>query len=324
MTRAERESVGDDEKARIAINRGGWRILALAAVVLTVAAIAALLAQDGLFDSKTHTRPDGLTTLALVLAVLAFIVQIIVFALQTATGARAVQRSEELSHEAQKTLSKIETTSDATQKTLVSQFNRLLDFVVGPQASPIESSGGDAPQGDEEAEPETLLSEEGTAGEADPSQPATVAEVRQIVADAFTTRPTRPVFDLPVRAGRVKDDAVLDELTSWPEREEAEQSVAVLRRLSPLAIIQVRRLRDDEIKQRRGRRAIGLRSPPNPLADVKEMLDAGLIEREGDRLRLTEQGRRVSRALPGGKPQHGRPRWWEEVIAPLLEAPRGV
>jgi hypothetical protein len=311
-----------DEKGSISINRGGWRTIAFAAAVFAAAAIAALLAQDGLFDSKSHARPDGLTTLALVLAILAFIVQIIVFALQTATGARAVQRSEQLSHEAQKTLGKIETTSDATQKTLVAQFNRLLDYVVGPQASGSPGSESGTPEADGEDESGAASGGEGDSDEGDPSRKATVADVRQIVSDAIVARPTRPVFEqASLQTGKVKDDAVLSELRSWPDRPEAEQSVAVLRGLSPLALLQVRRLREEEVRQRRSGLPPGLRPPAKPLSDVQEMLDAGLIEREGDRLRLTERGRRVARTLPGNKPARARPDWWEEVVAPLLRPP---
>jgi hypothetical protein len=55
----------DQAQARVSINLAGWRAISGAAIATTLAAIVALLAQDGLFDAKTHTRPDGITTFGL-------------------------------------------------------------------------------------------------------------------------------------------------------------------------------------------------------------------------------------------------------------------
>jgi hypothetical protein len=312
-----------DEKAQVSVNRAGWRVLAGVALALTLAAIVALLAQDGLFDKQSHVRPDGLTTLALLLAILAFVVQIGVFAFQTVSNTRAVQRTEELNHQASLTLGKIEVTSDATQQFLVSQFNKLLDYVVGPQPTAASAPQHDDPLGEDgsvvgEAEDEEVDRE---ADRREEDQPATASDVRAIVGEVLASRTARPVFDLPHPKVNPVSDSVIRELTSWPNRKEAEQSVAVLKSLSTLGVVNLFLHKLREVDARTEGRPVGLRTPANPLPQSQELIDAGLTEREGPIVRLTERGRRVARTLPGYRASEKKPSWYTEVLAPLSKRP---
>lgn len=284
-------------------------------MVVTLGLVGALLAQDGLFsqDAGLPGHPDGLTTLALVLAILAFLVQIFVFVFQTNSSAAVVQRSEQLNSETRNVLSKIEANSAATQAVLFSQFDRLLDYVVGPS--------GDA-ETDTNAVEEMLSVDGGTEGE--DQEPATVADVQRIVSE-FARPKDRPSFAtaLPRARSSEEDLRVVRYLQSWPSKEEAETAVTELEKLSPLALATLTRFGTLEIDQRLKGERIGLvRGKTMPEA-VEWMIETGLLRQDGNLVMLTDRGRELARSLPIGKAMEGRPDWYDEVQASLLSSPPG-
>jgi len=259
------------------------------------------------------SHPDGLTTLALVLAILAFLVQIFVFLFQTNAAAASMQRSEQLNAETHGALNTIEANSAATQKVLFAQFDRLLDYVVGPTT---ESSNSAESPGDELIDTED--------GSDDEEKPATVADVQRIVAELGRQR-ERPIFTEQPALGTESDEnlRVARYLQSWPTREEAEVAVAELKKLPPLALASLTRYGTIEIRQRLANQRIGLTAKAKPEL-AKIMLAHGLIRREGDRNVLSDHGRALARALPIGKVRGERPDWYDEVLAPLLAFPGGA
>jgi hypothetical protein len=158
--------------------------------VVALASVAGLLAQDGLWaKNPSGSHPDALTTLALVLAILAFLTQLFVYVFQSEESRRAVERADELNVKTQSALDKIETNSSATQQVLFSQFDRLLDFVVG------------APQVSDKGEPLSgvpIGPIDDSAIAATAQSPLTAADVRRAVMEALQPL-ERPRFTNPVR-----------------------------------------------------------------------------------------------------------------------------
>ncbi len=141
---------------RVQVNRPALWTLATCGVIVGFAALAAVGALTTLGPGDDSGQDDPLTALALLLAILAFVVQIFVYAFQTGQSNAATRRREELNTETRGALNEIRANSAATQKVLFSQFDRLLDYVVGPEAA---ARGDEAAQ--EVDEPESAPEEEG-------------------------------------------------------------------------------------------------------------------------------------------------------------------
>jgi hypothetical protein len=307
----------EDRKPRAALNKAGMQIVMIGSLVVASALLAALLAQGGLFSAHPGLpeHPDGLTTLALVLAILAFLVQVFVFILQTNAANSAVRRSEELNSQTHAVLGKIEANSSATQKVLFAQFDRLLDYVVGGTTEPI--AGAEAVRVGEVLE-EGVTDEESDlpGGEQDP---ATAADVQRIVNDAIRSR-GRPSFEAVSKKGPSDEDLkVVRHLQKWPTRDESVAAVADLAKLSPLAVALLTRYGTQEIRHRLEGQYIGLlKGSPMPLP-THELVAAGLVREDDDgMMALTERGRELARNLPIGKSLQGKPDWYDEVFGPLL------
>jgi uncharacterized membrane protein len=292
----------DDALPRITVNRSGLRWIAVSSLVVMLALVAALLAQDGLFSASDSSNPDGLTTLALILAILAFVVQIVVFLFQTHASQGAERRSRDLNAETREVLTKIEASSSATEAVLISHFERLLDFVVG-------GPGKTAGEGDDvdAAELESLEDDE---------KPATAGEVRRLMLEASRLR-ERPTFP-PARTGPSsrENQRELEYLREWPSRDEAEKVVAEISKLPPLAVAALTRAGVLEIRQRLEGRAVGLNRSAGRPPFIDALVGEGLLWNDGGKTALTDRGRQLARILPI-KPSSGRPEWFDEVITPI-------
>jgi uncharacterized membrane protein len=297
-------SAPDDHGPRVVVNKGGWKVATVASTVVALSLLAALLAQGGLFDASNEGHPDGLTTLALVLAVLAFLIQIFVFIFQTESSNASLRRSEHLNAETREVLSKIETDSAATQKVLFSQFDRLLDYIVGG------SEIAEVPAGEEE-EADDL-----DAVESSQDEPLTAAQVTRMINEAARLR-DRPQFELQGTGSPSEEDRrMIAYMSRWPSREEAERAVAEVAKLSPLAIAILTRMGMYELKQRRAGGPVSLKTSKGRPGQA-ELLEAGLTRVDGKRIYLSDLGRDFVRVLPIGKSPASRPDWADEVLAPL-------
>lgn len=296
----------EDPKPQIALNKAAWRAFAIVTVVATLGLIGALVAMTSLGKGPDKTQQDPLTTLALVLAILAFLVQIFVYVFQTNASNSATRRAEEINLDTRNLLTEIQTTSQATQKVLFAQFDRLLDYVVEGSATTEEG------QGDLSEETEEISSiTEAVRGPA-----SSTPEEWRAMADYLSRslRPTpRPSFQPSTRSD--EDQRIHDYLRAWPDREEAKAVVDQLESLSPIALTLLKRFVDREIVQRFRGEQVGLRPTALPSAR-QELIDAGFLTEVEDGHALTEDGRRVARliAAPKARP---RPSWEDEVVAPL-------
>ncbi len=290
-------------------------MIAVLVGLLALAAIAALVAEVGLFSGSPGlpNHPDALTTLALVLAILAFLVQIVVFIFQTSASSDLERRTERLNAQTHAALGEIKTESAATQRALTSQFQRLLDYVVGgPSASPGVASG-DSETDESQDVPTAPEAESVSAGEA-----LTISDVQRIVAESVRPRPS---FAITGQAARNEDEEIRKYLRQWPDREEAEAAVAVLKMVSPLGIALLTRYATLELRQRVQGRDVGLTKRKGtsigPL--TRELIDKGLVKSLGSRTALTDHGRDVVRVLPLGQ-SRARPDWFEDVTSPISGA----
>ena len=234
--------------------------------MLAAAVLAVVVAQTTLGRGPDSSQQDPITTLALVLAILAFMVQIFVYAFQTNAAYAAARRSEQLDARSRRVLDKIKTTARVSHELQAAQFDRLLDYVVGP--------GGAA-----------AANEEGEQIEA-----ATLG---------------RPRF-AGISTPSVEDLRIVEFLRSWPEIDRAKQSVATIVSLSPYSVARLKKYVDNEAKQRLRGASVALRGLENDRDRVgesqEELLREGLIANvEPERTVLTEEGREVGRLLAGGK-----------------------
>ncbi len=297
----------EDRPPQVRMNKAAWRTATIACVVITLGLAAALLAQAGLWSSGSHSRPEPLTTLALVLAILAFLIQIFVFVFQSHANNQTVRRSDELNAKTQEALSKIEANSAATQRVLFAQFDRLLDYVVAPRPK-VSASQEDVPTTDDDIE-------DGVSGNGE-EEPLTLADIKQAFSDAIAPS-TRPVFSVPERREPSPNDrAVVQFLRDWPSHAEAEAIVEELSKLSPLAIAWLTKAATHEKIMRREGRPFALNGRGAPSPHVSSLIDAGLITLDNKQYTLTDKGRNLARMLPIGKSPM-RPSWLDEVQAPL-------
>jgi hypothetical protein len=291
-----------------------------ACLLLTIGVVIALLSQTALWDRGAHdgAKPDGLTTLALVLAVISFFIQIAVFVLQTRTASEQVAQSHQLASETSAVLTKIEATSQATQEVLFSQFDRLLDYVVAAPASP-----GSAAQPPEElVEGDQIVGQVTDEPDSKPDAPVTRGDIERLVTE-LGNRP-RPAFSAR-EAASSPDSDLQSYLKTFPTRSEAEDAVALISQLSPLAVTFLTRVASGEAdKGERVRIAQPSRQTDAGRSATQELESRGLITFSDPTLegsgRLTEKGRSTARVLPIGK-QGDRPDWWSDVLTPLAQRP---
>jgi hypothetical protein len=303
-----------ERRPRVALNKAGWRVVTVASLVVAISLLAALLAQGGLFtnDPGLPDHPDGLTTLVLVLAILAFFIQIFVFIFQTQAGHSSVLRSEELNAQTNELLVKIETSNALTEKNLISQFNRLLDYVVDDSRGQVVT-------------PTAVDPEDENDGEArDDKRTVSSSEVRQMIAEANRLR-ERPQFE--ESAGSTpseEDERVLKQMLKWPSRDEAEAAVKVLAGMPSMSVAVLSRIASMEIQKRRQGKAVGSKIPPTRGIGpaTQRLIDLGLLAVADDAVVLTDAGRVTARMLPIGKSGGKRPEWWDEIAKPISNPDR--
>jgi hypothetical protein len=115
-----------------------WRTVALASVATAVCIGTGSLA--ALVIVASEHGAEGLSTVALALAVLAFTSQLIVFVVQGLATSKQTSRSEEIYARINGLLEGLKGTTNATQATMERHMGILLKAAVGEAAQVVESS----------------------------------------------------------------------------------------------------------------------------------------------------------------------------------------
>jgi hypothetical protein len=248
-------------RPKLDVSPEGWKVLGWAGMTFGAVCLVGLIAVVALKHS------DALASIALVLAIAAFIVQIIVSALQNAASRAAEAASRGLNFETNKALEQIKANAAANQEILARQFDTLLDALVKGRDAGLgqksETNGGSS------------------------SQPEAPTDFRSL---------GRRVSLGPSQS----DMRILEMLRSFPDDEEARQLLKHFDRLSPAAAALLDRYAEDELQSREAGAEPGLAASEAPVVSKARatLLDESLLESRGDEyFSLTDQGRQVARLL---------------------------
>lgn len=255
------------------------RTVAMGSTIVALTCLTTLAVVTSLEGGK------GLETVALALAILAFVVQLIVFIVQGATASQQLLRNEELYGRMQDVLGRIHEKAAGTQAAVSRIEDRIFDSVA--KAVPQATGAG-----------------------VDPSSPEFVEQVAYYVArtlesDAATAGGTderAETLPFPPRVPNPDDERVVQMLRTFPPVDEARTALEIARELDALELLALLLLGRDELLSRSGASSFGpgLRSASRP-----GLHDHGLIERVDwpeELYQLTEKGRRVARLLTASGP----------------------
>ncbi len=112
-----------------------WMSIAIAAVIVALASLTVLAVVASIRDA------DVLSVVALALAILAFVVQIIVYIVQSASATRQEVQMTEIYGRTLKALNAIEEKSEGTRRTVTTISDRLLDAAIGKAIPESQASG---------------------------------------------------------------------------------------------------------------------------------------------------------------------------------------
>jgi hypothetical protein len=257
-----------DSQKKIDIAPDGWKVLGVGSVIFSTICLIGVVAVVSLKSA------DELASVALVLAIAAFVVQIIVSALQNAASRSAESASQRLNSETNTVLEQIKASAVANQDILARQFDTLLDALIQRGRSKDDDSDGSASESD-------FIQ----------GRPAVDRVENQWVPSLL--RSDRPSGE---------DERMIQHLRSFPSEEDARRLLPRLQALSPTAVAMLDRYARDEITSRQSGREVGLLRSTAPLASANfdELRTAGLVEVDGDddqNSRLTDEGREVVRLL---------------------------
>ncbi|WP_182881646.1 hypothetical protein [Microbispora sp. H10949] len=122
--------------------RISWKIIALSSLLLNLGAIATVATM-----AATQSA-DALNTVALALAVIAFICQLIIFSIQTVQSGDQLKQAETLNRETSELLSEIRVRIEGTNQMVSSQYHELLRLSVLKSVSEVakEATEGTMPK----------------------------------------------------------------------------------------------------------------------------------------------------------------------------------
>lgn len=281
----------------------------MVAVAIATAALTALAVTTSVQGS------DALSTVALVLAIIAFTIQIFLFVVQSQFATEQRVRSEQVHTQTRSLLAEVRTTGQATQALVSQQFNKLLEaFVTGAARTAQETKV------DPENFERRLLANIVSAAQASspssvtPQRPPTTA-VRRPVDDGAPAAAARDAARERVRtaaAGRTRPNR----LKSFPEQEAGGDAVATLGKLSPSERLRLQRLGRDEISSTEDGTYVGLYwTPVDTELEQQSLVTPARVDVGQDYRtvsRLTEQGVNVARLLTA---TGEIPSWAKEVVS---------
>lgn len=255
---------------RVQVNAGGWQLIGASGLLFGVACLLGVAAVLALSNT------DTLAAVALVLAIVSFVIQIVATILGHAAARGADAEARRLNFETDKVLEEVKSNAAANQSILARQFDTLLDALIkrGPGVSGMEEEAG--------SEEETKRAD----------LPAPI-DFRNFTAGLSGTP----------SAGDIR---IAKEMRSFPSEEEAAPLVHKFIALPPVAIATLDRYARNEVSSRNTGTEPGLRAVDSPANERARsiLVDSGLLKKLGDgRYALTEEGRQVARFVSGrGEP----------------------
>lgn len=247
-----------------------WRLVSYSVALIAISLAATLVVVVAAKNS------DMLATVALALAILAFVAQLLIYIADSAGEMRHMQQSLALNRETSNLLAEIKTRSISSESILKEQFDTVLKHALRQEINLIP--GPHPRAGDDEIRGGIQRS---------------TRDVGLIFAETI-----RGAF----RSGR--DDPMLNHMLTYPPSEESDERVWKLARLSPLALAWFAATAELEITNRRiGIEPIGMSlARSTPWTD--ELEKAGLVRKYTDkdgigRAQLTDAGRDSVRVYRG-------------------------
>jgi hypothetical protein len=246
-----------------------WRRVAFACLVVTAASVGALVVVASL------KKADTLATVALALAVLAFAAQLVIAIAQGNAASQQLLQSEKVNTQTQSLLSEIRSGSNELTLTVRQQFDFVLRHALGA------------------AIPDAVKE----AGLTD-LEPTDIRRLRDALGSSLSL-PTLSYSSPPSAAGA----ELADYLETFPTEEEAGTTPEVLRTLTPLEVVSLRRAAEATIERlRTGQEDVKLIAGT---PGAQSLMERGYLEKissaeMGDgyfEARLTEAGRALARLL---------------------------
>lgn len=258
-----------DPQLRIA-----WKHVALGATLTAVSSLAALAVSVSITDA------DTLSTVALALAILAFVIQIMMFIAQSWVSDQQASQTHAINAETMSALAELRTRAAGTQDILAKQADTAMRYAFERQVVESRKLG---------------LSTEKMAQSIDLGDEGITSEGYE-----EATEPSE------------EDVEIMSRLWEYPDEQSGVPMLPLFVDLSPIAGSTLKFLGEDELDSRRIGVRPGVRVKAEDSPGVVELMDRGLIEwvsgdevrhkmarpREDDRfIRLTPTGREVARFL---------------------------
>jgi hypothetical protein len=265
-----------------------WRSVALGCLITATASVATLVVVASVKNA------DVLATVALALAVLAFAAQLVIAIAQGQSASQQLLQSERVNTETQRLLSEIRSGSNELALTIRRQF----DFVLR------HALGSAVPRAVKEAGLDTL-------------QPNEIQRLESALGAPFAT----PRIGSSVAPSSASE--ALDYLQTAPTEQEAGNAPEVVLKLTPVEVIALQKVAQNEVQQLRLGTSVGV-PIGEPAVGSRSLLKHGLIAAisspdPGDShtwVRLTQSGREVARlVLLDGVPPWLAARWSRESKA---------
>jgi uncharacterized protein YlxW (UPF0749 family) len=286
----------------------------MVAVAVTAASLTALAVVASVEGA------EALSTIALVLAIVAFTIQIFLFVVQSQAATEQRVRSEQLNTQTQALLVEVRATAQATQAMLSQQFNQLLQAFVTGAAQTAEETKFDPASFERRllANIRTAAQPAGTGASLAGSQATGTDGPERVVERVRPSRAQRErVAQLRTRNERP------ERLKTFPSEEGGRPAADLLRNLEPNVRKRLKQLAADEIDATEAGAYVGLSigSEDDALRERNLVTSARVNTGEGLAVvtRLTDEGVAAARLLTAvGE----IPTWARDVIdADELETP---
>jgi hypothetical protein len=263
-------------------------MFAVSAATASLTALAVVASVEG---------AEALTTIALVLAIVAFTIQIFLFVVQSQAASEQRVRSEQLNTQTRALLTEVRTTAQVTQAMVTQQFDQLLQAFVTGAAQTAQETKFDPVSFEQRLMSNIRLAAQQPAGGVTTSPSASGSDLgHQVVSP-----PPRSQRDQARRATRQRSDRPA-RLRTFPAEDEGRQAVAALRDLSATERGRLRDLAEDEIGAAASGSYIGLYPEIDDLRlEELNLVGQARVELGDSELivvrRLTDEGAAVARLL---------------------------